>query len=197
MTSVDAAIFHALYGGLSSPSGALTWLALVLSALGGGWALVLLVPLLGLSRSRPLAIGLLATLAASTTVVFTIKALVSRARPCLALPGVRALCEAPTDPSFPSGHACGSFTFATFVLVATASGERLGLASWGQRLFRVALLVFATGVAWSRVYLGVHFPLDVTAGALLGVSIGAAGGRAYVRHVTQLARTPVVDPDCS
>jgi undecaprenyl-diphosphatase len=197
MTSVDAAIFHALYGGLSSPGGALTWLALVLSALGGGWVLVLLVPFLGMSRARPLAIGLLATLAASAAIVVSIKALVSRARPCLSLPGVRALCETPTDPSFPSGHACGSFTFAAFLLVATGSGERLGLSKKGQRLFAVLLLVSATGVAWSRVYLGVHFPLDVTAGALLGVCLGAAGGRAYLRRLTQLAPTTVVDPDCS
>jgi undecaprenyl-diphosphatase len=158
---------------------------------------VLLVPFIGISRVRPFAIGLLVTLATSAAVVFSIKALVSRARPCLSLPGVRALCDTPTDPSFPSGHACGSFTFAAFLLVATGSGERLGLSTRGQRLFRVGLLIAATGVAWSRVYLGVHFPLDVTVGALLGVCFGAAGGRAYLRRVTQLAPTPVIDPDCS
>jgi len=36
----------------------------------------------------------------------------------------------------------------------------------------VPLLVLAAAVAWSRVYVGVHFPFDVVAGAALGVAIG-------------------------
>jgi membrane-associated phospholipid phosphatase len=45
----------------------------------------------------------------------------------------------------------------------------------------VALMAVATSIGLSRVYLGVHFPGDVAAGAILGGAIGTLGGRAYSR----------------
>ena len=49
----------------------------------------------------------------------------------------------------------------------------------------------------TNLRVGILLEVSTTAGALLGVCLGAAGGRAHVRRVTQLAPTPVVDPDCS
>jgi undecaprenyl-diphosphatase len=61
--------------------------------------------------------------------------------------------------SFPSGHTARSVAVSTFILLKK-----------GRRYFPLILL--SVGVALSRVILGVHFPLDVTGGALLGIIIG-------------------------
>jgi undecaprenyl-diphosphatase len=59
------------------------------------------------------------------------------------------------DHSFPSGHAQMAFALATLVVLI-----------FGRRFWPVFLVAMA--VAYSRVYMGVHFPLDVFAGACLG-----------------------------
>ena len=71
--------------------------------------------------------------------------------------------------SFPSGHAATSFACA-----AT-------LATFVSRRGQIVLYVLAAGIAYSRVYVGVHYPLDVAAGALLGVLVGLAVLRALPR----------------
>jgi undecaprenyl-diphosphatase len=63
--------------------------------------------------------------------------------------------------SFPSGHATTSFACATVLAFAV------------PRL-RLPLFLLAAAIAWSRVYVGVHYPLDVVVGALLGTAIGLA-----------------------
>ena len=65
-------------------------------------------------------------------------------------------------PSFPSGHAATSFACA-----AT-------LARYVSRRTAIGLYVLAALVAWSRVYVGAHYPLDVLAGAVLGLAIATA-----------------------
>src|SRR5207248_6535143 len=82
-------------------------------------------------------------------------------RPPLADPTVHALVPVPHDPSMPSGHAMMAFAGA---VVLAAVVPRL----------RWPLLVLAAGVAASRVYVGVHYPSDVLAGAVLGAAVGAA-----------------------
>lgn len=93
-----------------------------------------------------------ATVAGVYALNTAIKLLVRRRRP--ELPGLPALTGTPTGLSFPSAHASTSFAGAR-------SYARLGLPA-------VPLYVLATGLSLSRLYLGVHYPSDVLAGASLG-----------------------------
>ncbi|MBQ2924585.1 MAG: phosphatase PAP2 family protein, partial [Anaerotignum sp.] len=61
------------------------------------------------------------------------------------------------DPSFPSGHTSASFAAATAIYAINRK--------WG-----IAAYVFAAVMGFSRLYLGVHFPTDVLAGALVGTA---------------------------
>jgi undecaprenyl-diphosphatase len=70
----------------------------------------------------------------------------------------KPLVHAPHDPSFPSGHAATSFAAAT---ILTATVPR-----WAP-----AWVLVAAAIAFSRVYVGVHYPLDILGGAVLGVLI--------------------------
>jgi undecaprenyl-diphosphatase len=83
-----------------------------------------------------------------------LKAAIPRARPHLS-----HLVALPASHSFPSGHAATSFACAT-VLAALAPR------------FRLAFGALAAAIAYSRLYNGVHYPLDVLGGAVLGVLVG-------------------------
>jgi undecaprenyl-diphosphatase len=103
-----------------------------------------------------------------------VKVLTDRARPYAAEPDPEPLVDAALDLSFPSGHAATSFAGATL------------LASRVPR-FAVPLFLLAAAVAWSRIYVGVHYPADVLVGALLGTVVGAA--LVYVERVAVASRS--------
>jgi membrane-associated phospholipid phosphatase len=84
-----------------------------------------------------------------------LKLVVRRVRP--ELPGLPALTGTPTRLSFPSAHSSTSFA-------AALAYRRAGLPP-------APLYALAGGLALSRLYLGVHYPTDVLAGAALGTAI--------------------------
>ena len=86
---------------------------------------------------------------------------IGRRRPPLVYPEPKPLVHVPHSGAFPSGHAATAFACATV------------LACWDRRL-AVPAYVLAAAIAWSRVYVGVHWPLDVLGGAVLGVLIATA-----------------------
>lgn len=91
-----------------------------------------------------------------------LKPLVARIRPCDVNTAVQLLVARPDDFSFPSGHTGASFAAVSALFV---SRSRLWIPS----------LVFAVLIAFSRLYLYVHYPTDILAGMILGAMTGWIG----------------------
>jgi len=105
-----------------------------------------------------LATGLVACLLLGNIVL---KPLVARVRPFDVIEGVKLLIAAPTDFSFPSGHTYSSVVGAS---VLTMADKRFGYVA----------IPLAVIIAFSRLYLYVHYPTDILGGIILGgvISIG-------------------------
>jgi undecaprenyl-diphosphatase len=99
-------------------------------------------------------------IAVTDAAVAALKALIDRPRPPLRYAEPKPLVPTPHDASFPSGHAATSFVAATML-------------SFAFPRLRLPFALLAAAVAFSRVYVGVHYPLDVIGGAVLGVLIAA------------------------
>lgn len=114
-------------------------------------------------RMLPLtALVVLAAFAAGDAISGAIKQAVDRPRPPVDDPArLDAVVAVPSSPSFPSGHATTSFA------AAVAVGVLIPRLRWPA-------LALAALVGFSRIYLGVHYTIDVLCGALLGSLVGLA-----------------------
>ncbi len=84
------------------------------------------------------------------------KPLIARIRPYDIQTGIQLLVEKPHDYAFPSGHTQASFAAATVIFFM-------------HKRYGIAALIFASLIAFSRLYLFVHYPTDVLAGICFGV----------------------------
>lgn len=158
--AMDIRLLLWLRESLSAP--ALDRLMTAVSALGNAGGLWLglgaLFLFMGIRRKnwREMGLLLLCCVAAEALVCNVIlKPCIGRVRPYLLL-GFEPLIPPLGDASFPSGHTAACFAAATAVF---SRDKR-----WG-----VAAYAFGALMGVSRLYLGVHFPTDVLAGALLGM----------------------------
>lgn len=120
------------------------------------WFLV--VPILWMAKKKPAAAALFIALFSVILIAGSMKYAIDRPRPFDIIQAVDPVYR-PSDASFPSGHAM------TIFAAAVTIGKK-----WRKAL--IPLLVLAAAVGYSRVYIGVHFPYDVAAGALIGILIG-------------------------
>jgi undecaprenyl-diphosphatase len=129
-----------------------------LTRLGYGGAIWILLGLgTALALRRPAILPLTAvTVWGADLLALGIKAAIGRARPFVLLPDPAPLIVGVLGNSFPSGHAATSFAGAT-LLAHYLPGR------WP------VLFLLAAGIAFSRVYVGVHYPADVIGGAVLGL----------------------------
>jgi len=142
---------------------ALDSLMLAFSAIGRAGTIWIAIAVAGalLRRARATAmwqvgLALLLTLLVTEGIL---KPLVHEPRPFVANPGARVIDQRPSTYSFPSGHATSSFAAA----VSLARGWPQGTAAW---------FVLASLISLSRVYVGVHTPLDVVGGVIIGLACG-------------------------
>ena len=106
-----------------------------------------------------------------------LKNLVARPRPCWEKPYVQMLIAVPKDFSFPSGH-----TLSSVIAAALISRIRKG--------FRLPSILLAALIAFSRLYLYVHFPTDVLASVILGLAIAGGVWKANLRLAKRAGRIP-------
>lgn len=110
-------------------------------------------------RLKSKAIQLFVAVGGSTIITEAIKPIVNRTRPANAYPTLIFTNSPTAGPSFPSGHATLAFS--------TASMLALQYKSW---YVAIPAYLWAGTVAWSRLYLGKHYPSDVLVGALIGTA---------------------------
>ena len=124
-----------------------------------GWFWLAVSALMLIPR-RTRKIGIMALLALSIGFLITnlaLKNLVARIRPYETVEGLKLLIARQSDFSFPSGHACASFAAASVYFRKLPQ-------KWG-----ISAVVLAALIAFSRLYVGVHYPTDVLAGAVIGI----------------------------
>lgn len=130
--------------------------------------LALTLVLLIIPKTRPVGKVLVLALIIEIVVVnLMLKPMVHRIRPYDMNPMVRLLVAPPRDYSFPSGHTSMSFTVVSVLFLMKK--KELGIAA----------LILACLIAFSRMYLYVHYPTDVLGGLIIGLLSGYAGYQLY------------------
>jgi undecaprenyl-diphosphatase len=168
----DRKVVRALHAKMESRS--LRGVVIALTFLGYGWNWFLLAPMSLVHAWYPAVSRLGGALIATWCSLMILKKIFPRTRPFRAMQ-LHAWWGAPKSDSFPSGHAAGAFAvFAFFAwwLAPYRSAADVAIA--------LALGVLASGVAASRVFLAVHYPTDVIAGALLGAACATVGAHVPV-----------------
>ena len=115
--------------------------------------------------------------AIADVVAYGLKQWIGRSRPPLVYPLPKPLVSVPHDGSFPSGHASIAFACATVLSRFVPRGTP-------------AFFLLAAAIAFSRVYVGVHYPLDVVGGAALGVVVGLTAPRLLAAALRRSPRMP-------
>ncbi len=133
--------------------------------------IVALMGIFGKRKTRLLAIELAILFTVGIIAGDLIKSLAFRPRPFNSVPGILPRIPEDSDSSFPSGHAVIVSIGAIFLLVA--SFIRKG--GFRARVASILLVIEAATVCYSRVYLGLHYPLDVLGGISFGAAVALAG----------------------
>jgi undecaprenyl-diphosphatase len=149
------------------------WLFVGLSAIGQAaivW--IVLAPFLAFWARKPVVFTTLVTAATVWTadlLTVGLKAGFDRERPYEVVPSADPLLRWDVSSSLPSGHAATSAAGAFILAYLIGRGG-------------LALALLAVAISFSRVYVGVHYPLDVLAGAVVGLAVGVAAA-ALVRRL--------------
>lgn len=169
ITKIDLSILNFIQDTLKS--GFMDKMMTSITALGnmGIFWLLLIIVFLSSKEYKKLAKIMIVSLIINTVLVnIILKPIVGRVRPFELVDGIKLLVLKPTDPSFPSGHSAISFCMMTVIVLFSKS-----------KSLNIMAIVLAFLIAFSRLYLYVHYPTDVIVGALLGVLTAVLGSKFY------------------
>lgn len=162
MTEIDFSILNFIQDNLRCAF--LDFLMPLITALGNAGALPIAVSIALMITKKYRRVGFTMALSLLMCLIFgnlLLKNIVARPRPFTQDPGFSLLIPPPQDHSFPSGHSFASFSAATVL---------------AKRIRKTApyVIILAVLIAFSRLYLYVHFPSDVLCGSALGIIAGLA-----------------------
>lgn len=141
----------------------LTPIVLVITKSGDKGALWILISLILLIFKKTRRVGFISLMALAGSLLITniwLKNYVARIRPYEVIEGLNCLVNKPSEWSFPSGHATAAFASAVAIFKCRPKG------------IGIPCLIWAFLIAFSRLYVGVHYPLDVICGMIIGTLLG-------------------------
>lgn len=159
-------------------SAAVTPVVNVITHLGdvGVFWIVLTILLMIFRKTRRIGIACAISMAIGLVITnVVIKNWVARIRPYELIEGLELIIERQKDFSFPSGHSTNSFACAWVIF------------RMAKKRYGVPTLVLAILISLSRLYVGVHYPTDVLAGAVIGI-LSAEAAVAIVRFLRKRSR---------
>ena len=152
----DSSVFLKIHG--LSGRRTLNKLAYRISRLGDGYLYVLaftLILIFDSDTAQKFIIVAFVAFLIELVIYKIVKQLVRRVRPFETISGANSLIRPPDKFSFPSGHTAAAFLMAIVL-------------SYFYPALKIPLILFASLIGISRIYNGVHYPIDVFAGMLLG-----------------------------
>lgn len=179
MQGLDFALFGLVNAGPSAAAWSLAFAEFCSDLLPAMLTLAIGFSALFSRRWRYALFTVLLSVLAAWIVVTVIRSLAPIPRPAFYGLGIQWVPQG-VRPGFPSMHAAGTFA-AAFALWCLPS-----------RLPMLAALVVAALVAWSRVYLGLHFPSDIVAATMLGALVAIVVERGISRPLSQAASGALV-----
>ena len=166
--SINLDLFYFINNNLQNP--VLDWSMPAVTNLGGFVALfficiivIIIAGLFDYTQVKKIAIICLLSLLIADGIALVLKYAVAEPRPFVALDNVRLLISESDMNSFPSGHATSTFSVIAVLLFKLKNNY-----------IKVILAIFAILIAFSRIYVGVHYPHDVVCGTVLGIAVAYA-----------------------
>ena len=165
LQQIDVALFDKVFH-LGREYKAMTKGAIALSRSGDGYVQVLTPAVFWLSGSLlapTYAVALTVTMLVERIIYYITKNTLKRLRPCDFKKNLKTLITASDKFSFPSGHTSAAFCFSTITIITFGGAY-------------TAMFIWASLVGASRVIIGVHYPGDIVAGAVMGsgIAVGTA-----------------------
>lgn len=174
ITALDLSILDFIHNTLSNPVMDLIMVCITYSIEYGAMAILVFIVMMCIKKMRKTGFAVMgATLSVLLFGELILKHIVCRPRPFVINGAIELIIKAPSGFSFPSSHTATCFAMATAIYLFH---KRLGIIAY----------IYAALVAFSRMYLYVHYPSDVIGGIALGIGCGI-GATALVKLICKKA----------